>query len=79
MEIINQVASGAKAKGKIENKNLFKILDRRQAINKALSLASKGDIVLITGKGSEQAMVVKNNKLIPWDDRKVVREELGRI
>ncbi len=79
MAIINQVAAGARAKGKIENKNLFKILDRRQAIAQALALAQKDDIVLITGKGCEQAIVVKNNKKIPWDDRQVVREELKNI
>ena len=33
------------------NKNLFKILDRREAIQKALSLAQANDLVLITGMG----------------------------
>ena len=60
----------------LNKKNLFKILDRREAISKAFSLAQKDDVVLITGKGSEQAIVVKNGKKIPWDDRRVVREEL---
>jgi UDP-N-acetylmuramoyl-L-alanyl-D-glutamate--2,6-diaminopimelate ligase len=78
MEIINQVAAGVRQKGKIEGKNFWKILDRRQAISKALTLAQENDIVLITGKGCEQAMVVKNNKMISWDDRKVVREELKK-
>lgn len=78
LEIINQVATGARQKGKEEGKNLFKILDRRAAIAKALSLAQTDDIVLITGKGCEQAMVIKNNKLIPWDDREIVREELNK-
>jgi len=75
-DIINQVAIGAEQKGKIKNKNLFKISDRREAINYALKQAKNGDIVLITGKGSEQAIVVANGKRIPWDDRQVVREEL---
>lgn len=78
-QIINQVASGALEAGKKLNQDLFKILDRRIAINKALGLAQKNDIVLITGKGSEQAMVVKNNKKIEWDDREVVKEELTKI
>lgn len=79
LDIINQVAAGARQKGKVEGKNLFKILDRREAIAKALSLANKGDIVLITGKGCEQRMAVAGSKLIPWDDREVVREELAKI
>ncbi len=77
--IIDQVAAGAQKVGKKINKNLFKILDRREAIKKALSLAAKGDIVLITGKGSEQAICVAGGKKIPWDDRKVVEEELKRV
>jgi UDP-N-acetylmuramoyl-L-alanyl-D-glutamate--2,6-diaminopimelate ligase len=79
MEIIDNVAEGAIKEGKILNDNLFKILDRREAFNKALTLARKNDIVLITGKGSEQAMCVAHGKKIPWDDRMVVKEELKNI
>jgi UDP-N-acetylmuramoyl-L-alanyl-D-glutamate--2,6-diaminopimelate ligase len=79
MEIVNNVADGAVKEGKILDKNLFKILDRREAIKKALSLAKDNDIVLITGKGSEQAMCVAGCKKIIWDDRQVVREELKNI
>jgi len=75
-EIIDQVAQGSIDAGKILNTNLFKIEDRRQAIRKALSLASVNDIVLITGKGCEQAICVAHGKMIEWDDRKVVREQL---
>jgi len=77
--IIDQVAIGAEKGGKTEEKNLFRIMDRREAIQKALSLAQEDDIVLITGKGSEQAIVVKNNEKLPWDDREVVKEELKRL
>ena len=55
------------------------ILDRRTAIHKALSAAGSGDIVLITGKGSEQFLVLPNDQRIPWDEREVVREELQRL
>jgi len=48
------------------------ILDRREAIKKAFSLAQKDDIVLILGKGTEQTMVIGKNKF-HWDDREVVR------
>ena len=79
MEIIDDVAIGAIKKGKILDKNLFKILDRQEAIKKALTLARENDIVLITGKGSEQAMCMAQGKKTSWDDRKVVREELNKI
>ncbi len=77
--IIDQVAAGAANAGKVENKNLFKIEDRREAIKKALSLARKNDVVLITGKGCEQAICVADGVKIPWDDREVVREELKKV
>ncbi|MBU1146265.1 UDP-N-acetylmuramoyl-L-alanyl-D-glutamate--2,6-diaminopimelate ligase [Patescibacteria group bacterium] len=76
MEIINQVAAGAA--GKEESVNLFKILDRGEAIAKALGLAHENDLVIITGKGSEQAICVANNKKIPWDDREKAREILKK-
>lgn len=60
-------------------KTIHKILDRREAIRKAVGLAQAGDVVLITGKGAEQAMCVGGGKKIPWDDRQVVREELKKI
>jgi len=74
--IIDQVATGAEHVGKKLDDNLFKILDRRVAIKKALSLAEENDIVLITGKGSEQAICIANGEKLKWDDREVVREEL---
>lgn len=77
LEIINQVSAGAKSIGKIEGQNLFRILDRREAIKKALSLVSgENDIILLTGKGSEQAICVKGGKKQFWDDRLYLREEI---
>jgi len=75
-KIIDSVAQGAQDNGKILNQNLFKLLDRKQAIKKALSLANKNDLILITGKGCEQFICVAHGKKIPWDDRKVVKELL---
>jgi len=53
------------------------ILDRRQAIEKALSIVQAQDIVLFLGKGTEATLVIGSQKN-PWDDREVVKEELGR-
>lgn len=74
--IIDQVSLGAEKAGKKNNENLFKILDRKEAIQKAIALAEAEDVVLITGKGSEQAICVADGKMFPWDDRNVVREVL---
>lgn len=52
---------------------MTEIADRREAIVKALSIATKGDLVLITGMGHEQYRIV-DGKRIPWNDATVVRE-----
>ena len=79
LEIIKMVAEGAEKAGKMKDKNLFLIKDRKKAIRKAISLAGENDLVLITGKGSEQAIAGPNGKLIPWDDRKVAREVIKSL
>ncbi|MFA4936851.1 MAG: UDP-N-acetylmuramoyl-L-alanyl-D-glutamate--2,6-diaminopimelate ligase [Patescibacteria group bacterium] len=76
--IIEAVVLGAKNIGKQLGKNLWQVMDRRQAIAKALKLAVAGDTVIITGKGSEQWLVTKQGK-IPWDDRQIVKQELKKI
>jgi UDP-N-acetylmuramoyl-L-alanyl-D-glutamate--2,6-diaminopimelate ligase len=65
MGIINQVAEGSP---KAE-----KILDRREAIKKALQLKEEKDVVVITGKGCEPWICVEHGKKIPWDDREVIK------
>ncbi len=77
--IIDQIGLGAEKSGKVEGETLFKIIDRREAIAKALSLANDNDVVLITGKGSEQAICLAKGVKEPWDDRVVVREELANL
>jgi len=77
-EIIEDIARAAEAAGKVRNKDLFAIADRREGIRKALGLAKDSDIVLITGKGAEQSMVIGSDK-IPWDDRNVARQEIKKI
>lgn len=77
-EIIHQVANGAVTAGKENNKNLFQEPDRRKAIARAFSFAQPGDLVILTGKGSEQKMAVKGG-YIPWDERIVAKEELKKL
>jgi len=67
MDIINQVAQSAGVKAK-------KILDREEAIKIAIKSAKQGDVVIITGKGSEPWMCIENGKKIPWDDRQIARD-----
>lgn len=80
MEIINDVVAGInKHSGKIEGQHYFKILDREESIRKAIRLAADNDIVIITGKGSEQNMVISGGKKIPWNDESTVRNILREL
>ena len=73
-QIIEGVAGGIKRK---EGDRLWKIPHRYEAIRLALTMAKKGDTVVIAGKGCEEVQIIGGEK-IPWDDRKVVRELLSR-
>jgi UDP-N-acetylmuramyl tripeptide synthase len=77
-QILEDIAVSSEKFGKIRDQNLFVIEDRRLGIRKALSLAEANDIVLITGKGAEQSIVISGKRL-SWDDRQVVREELRSL
>lgn len=75
MQIIDEVSE--RIENRVEGNNFWKILDRREAIRKALELAKAGDFVVVTGKGAEETMAV-GDKRIPWNDRKVIEEELSK-
>jgi UDP-N-acetylmuramoyl-L-alanyl-D-glutamate--2,6-diaminopimelate ligase len=73
VSIIEDIASGI---NRSEGEGLYKIVDREAAISFALIEAKPGDVVLITGKGGEEVIVIKDEK-IPYDDREVVRRLLS--
>lgn len=65
------------AQGIPDTEKMEIIMDRREAIRKAISLANKGDVVLITGKGTDPYIMEADGKKLPWSDRRVVEEELA--
>jgi UDP-N-acetylmuramoyl-L-alanyl-D-glutamate--2,6-diaminopimelate ligase len=69
--IIAEIEIGVK-KGKCE---VIRIPDRREAIQAAIQMAKKGDLVLITGKSQEGSMNYGNGEQ-PWDEYKVVDDIL---
>ena len=71
-KIMDEVIAGTKGKAE-------KVINRRDAIKKALSLSKKGDTVVITGKGSEDSIAIAKGRRIPWDDREVVKEEWTKL
>jgi len=53
------------------------ILDRRNAITHAIAQAQQGDVVLITGKGTDPYIMGPHGTKEPWSDKKVVEELLA--
>ncbi|MFC1756846.1 Mur ligase family protein [Patescibacteria group bacterium] len=72
--IIEDVAKGIQSPFKYKI-----ILDRREAIHEAISMAKTGDAVLITGKGTDPYIMGPKGTKIKWDDKKVVQEELASL
>jgi UDP-N-acetylmuramoyl-L-alanyl-D-glutamate--2,6-diaminopimelate ligase len=52
-------------------------VDRRAAIERAVSLAHEGDVLVIAGKGHEQGQELAEGVKVPFDDVTVAREALG--
>ena len=73
--IRNMIREGIEKAG--GSAKMTELADRREAIERALGSAQKGDMVLITGMGHEQYRIV-NGKRLPWNDTVVVREILEK-
>jgi UDP-N-acetylmuramoyl-L-alanyl-D-glutamate--2,6-diaminopimelate ligase len=52
-------------------------VDRRAAIERAVALAERGDVLVIAGKGHEQGQELAGGVKVPFDDVTVAREALG--
>ena len=70
-EIIQQIESGIKK----TKSNYECITDRKKAIEKAVKMANKKDIVVIAGKGHETTQEI-NGKKYAFDERKIVKDIL---
>ncbi|MFH1888604.1 MAG: UDP-N-acetylmuramoyl-L-alanyl-D-glutamate--2,6-diaminopimelate ligase [Candidatus Omnitrophota bacterium] len=67
IKIIEDIEKG------IRKDNYVIIPDRKEAIEKSISMAGRDDIVLIAGKGHENKQVFKSGA-VPFDDREIARE-----
>lgn len=72
-KIVSEILAG------IEGGQAQIIMDRREAIARAIALAKTGDAVIITGKGTDPYIMGSNGTKIHWDDATVAREELTKI
>jgi UDP-N-acetylmuramoyl-L-alanyl-D-glutamate--2,6-diaminopimelate ligase len=83
--IFNQIKKGIERKGfvykktteikKNDKKVYTTIINREDAINFALKIVQKNDVVLLTGKAHEKSLC-RGTKEYPWDEFKVVEKSL---
>lgn len=66
--ILDQIASGAEAAGKVKDQNLYLIHEREKAVEKAVRLAKKGDVVMLLGKGHEKSILTNKPGVIHTED-----------
>ncbi|HEV3319004.1 MAG TPA: UDP-N-acetylmuramoyl-L-alanyl-D-glutamate--2,6-diaminopimelate ligase [Solirubrobacteraceae bacterium] len=71
-EIVSGIPSTAVSEGSVHIE-----VDRRAAIDQALSLALTDDVVVIAGKGHEQGQELADGRKEPFDDVTVTRELLA--
>jgi UDP-N-acetylmuramoyl-L-alanyl-D-glutamate--2,6-diaminopimelate ligase len=74
-EILNQMQAGVDV---TDVKKTLRISDRKEAIKTACSLVSKGDIILIAGKGHEKYQEIKGVKH-PFDDMETLKEMIKTL
>ena len=73
-KIVNQIEEGIKkTKGKYEV-----IVDRTEAIEKAIKMANKKDIIILAGKGHEPYQEINGGKY-PFDERIIVNEIIEKL
>jgi UDP-N-acetylmuramoyl-L-alanyl-D-glutamate--2,6-diaminopimelate ligase len=75
LRIIEEVKRGAEAEMRQSSADVQTVVDRHDAILQAISTASKGDVVLIAGKGHEKYQDIAG-RTHPFDDVAVAREGL---
>lgn len=93
--ILEQIAKGAEKAGKVKEQNLFLIHKREEAVAHAISMAKKGDVVLLLGKGHEKTILTNKPGIIhtekdnydeatmtvsrPYSEEKAARDALRKI
>lgn len=78
--IVSEIRRGITNRQDTSSKpEVWKVLDRREAIRKAFSLARRGDLVVLSGKGSENSITYARGRKIPWNECEVAREELKSL
>ena len=77
-EIAEMFVAGAEKAGMKRGENLLIELDRKKAIEQAIAMARKDDLVLILGKGHEKT-ILRADGSHQFEDLKMVRKSLKKI
>ncbi len=76
--IIEEISRGIAAGDQTgRSPDVFAIVDRREAIERAIERAEPGDLLLIAGKGHEKYQQI-GDRVLPFDDAEVARTALER-
>jgi UDP-N-acetylmuramoyl-L-alanyl-D-glutamate--2,6-diaminopimelate ligase len=76
--IIEEISRGIPAGGQgMRSPDVHAIVDRHEAIERAVEEAAPGDLVLIAGKGHEKYQQI-GDRVLPFDDGEVARAALAR-
>jgi UDP-N-acetylmuramoyl-L-alanyl-D-glutamate--2,6-diaminopimelate ligase len=70
-QIVAEILAGVGDRTGVES-----LVDRREAVARAIGLAGPGDVVVIAGKGHEQGQEFAGGRKLPFDDVLVAREAL---
>jgi len=76
MSLLEEIAGGCPNLPRGER--LFLLPDRPEAIRKAFSMATPGDLVLLLGKGHENSIIYKD-RAVPYDEESEAVDALGEI
>ncbi len=77
--ILQQIAEGVKKQGKKENKDLFIIQNREEAIGFAMTLAQNAaDTVVLLGKGHEKTIERADGEY-PWDEAEAAKAAIESL
>lgn len=78
-QIIDEIERGipAGSQSSAREPEVLSVVDRADAIARAVAMASPGDVVLIAGKGHEKYQQIRD-RILPFDDSEIARAALAR-
>jgi UDP-N-acetylmuramoyl-L-alanyl-D-glutamate--2,6-diaminopimelate ligase len=85
--ILEQIGNGAVKSGKKRDKDLFLVHDREDAVEAAVKMAKKDDVVLLLGKGHEKSILTNGPKAAELrhelqnddDPRRVIKRDYDEV